>query len=445
MIALTRVTVATTATGTGEGNLMYHKAMRTAVVTTAVAATLVTALAGATGAAADQKAPLGGPKKAPEGSPVAAAAKAYRTAYPTMTQAAAERAARQQETRKTLHARITQGDRASTFAGAWFDAPNGTVHIAATNTAARTYAAKAGKALGLKVTTHSATRSFAQLESAATALRTSRTGLGRAAHGQVGIDVRTNSIVAAVPKASLTTLRRSSAPGVRLVAQSTDKVEADYGCTSRAACDYTIRAGSMLWRGSQGNNVCSVGFTGRQTNNQRWVYTAGHCSNGNNVTWGTGTAYIGPMYASVDVGAYDASIIRVTNPWFAYDQGGEIYQSVYANGVAPTLSYIWAGDTVCLSANYTNPTGPNFCGVVGTNSDPAVRGMVRVNGLDACGGDSGGGWYWLTSTGRRIAYGLHSRSDAGCHGDAGGSRSWFSPLPTVKAGWTPWLNVETRP
>ena len=54
--------------------------------------------------------------------------------------------------------------------------------------------------------------------------------------------------------------------------------------------------------------------------------------------------------------------------------------------------------------------------MVGTNSDPAVRGMVRVNGLDACGGDSGGGWYWLTPSGRRIAYGIHSRSNIGCHG-----------------------------
>jgi streptogrisin C len=200
----------------------------------------------------------------------------------------------------------------------------------------------------------------------------------------------------------------------------------------------------MLWTGSAGNNVCSVGFTGRQTNNARWVLTAGHCSGGNGITWGTGTAAIGPMYASIDSGAYDASLIQVTNPWFAYDQGGEIYQSVYVNGVAPTLGYIWAGDTVCLSANYTNPSGPNYCGVIGTNSDASVRGMARVNGLDGCPGDSGGGWYWLTSSGQRIAYGLHSRSDTGCHGDQGGSHSWFSPLPTIK-NWVPWVNIETRP
>jgi streptogrisin C len=70
--------------------------------------------------------------------------------------------------------------------------------------------------------------------------------------------------------------------------------------------------------------------------------------------------------------------------------------------------------------------------------------MVRVDGLDACPGDSGGGWYWLTSTGRRYAYGIHSRSDTGCHGSGGGSHSWFSALPTVKSTFTPTLNVETR-
>jgi len=317
------------------------------------------------------------------------------------------------------------------------------VHVATTTAAAGRAAAAAGATLGLKVSTHTVKRSYAQLEAQAAQLRGGRTALGKAATG-VGIDVKTNRVTAAVPASSLRRLS-AAAGGVGLVAAPAAQPQQDAGCTSRAACDYTIRAGAMLWRQWAGNNVCSVGFTARTSTNQRYVYTAGHCSNGNGVNWGTGGLSIGPMQASIDSGAYDASIIRVTNSWFAYDQGGEIYQTVYVNGVAPTLSYIWAGDTVCLSANYTQPTGGNFCGVVGSNSDATVRGMVRVNGLDACPGDSGGGWYWLTSTGRRIAYGLHSRSDNGCHGDAGGSRSWFSPLPTVKAGWTPGLNVEVRP
>jgi hypothetical protein len=113
--------------------------------------------------------------------------------------------------------------------------------------------------------------------------------------------------------------------------------------------------------------------------------------------------------------------------------------------VAPNLAYIWTGDVVCLAANFTQPNGANLCGVVGSAMDPSVRGMVRVDGLDGCPGDSGGGWYWLTNSGRRIAYGLHSRSDTGCHGDQGGSHSWFSALPLVKVFFTPGLNVELRP
>lgn len=237
------------------------------------------------------------------------------------------------------------------------------------------------------------------------------------------------------------------APGVTLAADPKIVTEEDAGCTTRDACDWTVRAGTMLWRGSAGNNVCSVGFTGRTSSNTRYVFTAGHCSSGNNITWGTGALSIGPMQASRNSGAVDAALIRVTNPWFAGDSGGEIYhptvagRSLPVRGVAPTLSFIVSGETVCLSANYQSPGGPNLCGVVGTNSDPNVRGMVRVDGLDACPGDSGGGWYWLTSSNNRWAYGIHSRSNSGCH--VSGGHSWFSAVPTVKS-WAPSVTIETR-
>ena len=84
--------------------------------------------------------------------------------------------------------------------------------------------------------------------------------------------------------------------------------------------------------------------------------------------------------------------------------------------------------------------------MLGTNSDAGVRGMARVDGLDACGGDSGGGWYWLSSSGNRYAYGIHSRSDGGCHGDAGGTRSWYTPVASAKANANfSAINIETRP
>ena len=162
---------------------------------------------------------------------------------------------------------------------------------------------------------------------------------------------------------------------------------------------------------------------------------------------------IGPMTSSLDSGAVDAAVIQVTNSWFTGDTGGEIYVQPSnsgwspVKGVAPTVGYMVAGETVCLSANFTQPTvNGNSCGVLGTNSDAGVRGMARVDGLDACGGDSGGGWYWLSSSGNRYAYGIHSRSDTGCHGDAGGTHSWYTPVASAKAnGNFSAINIETRP
>ena len=240
------------------------------------------------------------------------------------------------------------------------------------------------------------------------------------------------------------TLKSSSA--VAVVADPERNVQEDAGCTSRDACDWTIRAGVKLWRGGDGY-VCSAGFTARTSTNVRYVYTAGHCSNGNGVNWGTGGQSIGPMAAAANSGSLDAAIIRVTNPWFTGDIGGEIYheatpgRSVPLNGVAPSVSYMFPGETVCLAANYTEPNGPNYCGTIGLVSDWTVNGKTRVDGLDACPGDSGGGWYWLTSTGRRIAYGLHSQSNIGCHNSGG--NSWYTPIATANA-WSG-LTVETRP
>jgi streptogrisin C len=193
-----------------------------------------------------------------------------------------------------------------------------------------------------------------------------------------------------------------------------------------------------------------VGFTGRDfTTDIRWTITAGHCSNGALVNWGTVGETIGPMIASMDSGSVDASAILINNPRYTNDLGGRIYRDAAFGGivdvdaVAGTLSDIVAGDTVCLSANFTDVNGPNLCGVIGTNSDPAVRGMARVDGVDACGGDSGGGWYGLSGS-TRTAYGFHSRSDVGCHGAAATADSWFSPWPTVQSALVPGLDIEIR-
>jgi streptogrisin C len=405
------------------------------------------------GLAAAALATAAGPASAADdarGKQLEAGIEAYQNAYPKISLEAAQTAAKQQDERKELYGVLSKGGE-QTFGGASFDPVSGVLKVFATDREVAAMAGETGKQLGLDVEPSIVERSYADLERQAAEVRARKDTLGKVARSASGIEVENNRFVVAV-NASQRLLVQDAAKeaGVTLVDLRRTKTEYDSGCTSRSACDWTIRAGSMIWTPSAGNNNCSVGFTARNSANQRFTYTAGHCSSGATL-WGTGLQSIGTLSSARNSGPVDASIIPVTNPWFKFDSGGEIYneffpnRSVAVNSVAPSLSFIWSGDLVCLAANFTSANGPNFCGVVGTNSDSSVRGMVRVDGLDACPGDSGGGWYWLTSTGRRYAYGIHSRSDTGCHGSGGGSHSWFSALPTVKSTFTPSLNVETRP
>jgi streptogrisin C len=415
--------------------LRSHKTLATVV---GLAAAALATTAGPAAAADDAR-----------GKQLEAGIEAYQRAYPKISLENAQLAAKQQDERKELYGALSKGGE-QTFGGASFDPVSGVLKVFATDREIAAVAGETGKQLGLNVETGIVERSFADLERQAKEVRARKDRLGQIARASSGIEVENNRYVVAVtPAQRLEVEGIAKEAGVELVDLRRTRTQYDAGCTSRSACDWTIRAGAMIWNPSAGNNNCSVGFTARNSANARFTYTAGHCSSGATL-WGTGGQSIGTLSSARNSGPVDASIIPVTNPWFKFDSGGEIYneffpnRSVAVNSVAPTLSYIWSGDLVCLAANFTSPNGPNFCGVVGTNSDSSVRGMVRVDGLDACPGDSGGGWYWLTSTGRRIAYGIHSRSDTGCHGSASGSHSWFSALPTVKGTFTPTLNVETR-
>jgi streptogrisin C len=389
---------------------------------------------------------------ADNGDPVAAGIAAYKAAYPNLTDAQARAAATGADARRAVYDAASADS--ATFGGAWFDPTTGLVNLAATTDAGVKRAAALGKQYAVAVKPVKVKRSAAALEADAADLRAGKGELGKAAKGNVGVDVKTNEVVVAVPPDRKAALASSAAAGgAKLVTASAPKIEEDAGCTSRAACDWTIRAGAIMWRGTTTSNTpwCSVGFTARNSSNQRFVLTAGHCTTGAGINWGTGAQNIGPMGTSVDSGVVDTSAISVTNSWFTGDTGGEIYisptQSASVVGVAPSVSWEVAGETVCLSANFTQPdVAGNSCGILGTNSDAAVRGMARIDGLDGCGGDSGGGWYWLSSSGNRYAYGIHSRSDAGCHGDAGGTHSWYTPVASAKANANfSTMNIETRP
>jgi streptogrisin C len=401
-----------------------------------IAALTIAALAATAGTAS-----AAGP--ADEGAPSTTAASVYREAFPQMTQAQAQAAADQQDERKSLYAPLNE-DGGITYGGSWFDPPSGILHIALTTQAAVDRAVALSHEKDIDVQTHLVGRSFASLERQADAIRTGSGPLRLASTGQVGIDVKTNKVVVAVPAAQKAVLTAAGqAAGVTVIADPKLRVQAD-ACAGRNVCDGSIAAGAMLWRGGAGAFVCSVGFTAEDPFTLgRFVYTAGHCSNGIGVNWGTGAQQIGPLLGSLDLNDIDASVIGVTNALYTGQPGGRLYNTDDVDAVAPTLASIAIGDVVCNAANFQDPTGSRFCGVIGSTSDPAVRGMVRVDNEDACPGDSGGTWYELNG-GIRTGYGVHSRSSVGCHGDAGGSQSWFSALPTIKSGFAPGYNVETR-
>jgi streptogrisin C len=346
-------------------------------------------------------------------SPLRSAADAYRAAYPQLSAAQATEAAAKQPSRKALYESVPLGQ----YGGAWYDAPSNTVHVATTTQVAADAAAARGRELDLHVVTEVVSRSFADLQRQAASLRTS--------NENVGIDVKTNRVVTAAP----------------------NRAVVEDACTARNACDTSVRAGIRVWRGAQGTNICSVGFTGRDfATNDRWMILAGHCSNGALVTWGTWNGTIGPMIASINSGAVDAAAVLINDPAYSGQAGGQIYRDVAFGGTvrvdaaADLLTDMTVGDTVCLSANTTDLNGPNLCGVLGSISDPAVRGMARIDGMDACGGDSGGGWYGLSGS-TRTAYGIHSRSDSTCH--AAGGDSWFTPWASVKSNLLPNVDIET--
>jgi streptogrisin C len=366
----------------------------------------------------------------------ASAVRAYRTVYPQMSADAAKTAATQQEVRKELHKRLAREP--ETYGGGYFDPPTGVTHVTLTTAAAATAAAQYGRQLGLTVQTHVVKYSFEELWNLAESLRAGTGELGKVAKGQVGVEVSSNSVTVALSKNDAASLPPGAGPAwAKIVPASDVRTEEDV-CTARDNCNPSLRAGLVTTRSGVG---CSLGFMARST--VRWALTAGHCGDpAATTTWSTAGTTIGTLSTvnAVNSGAVDAAAIQVTDPGYAADLIGRIYLGagswVGVKGWATTLSFIWVGDTVCVSARYQAPsTFGNPCGVVTDTSDAANRGLVKYEGYDPCSGDSGGGVYWLPSSGNRYAYGLHSRSLTGCNVSAG-PVAWFSALPQFWTGLT---------
>ena len=248
------------------------------------------------------------------GDPVAASIAAYQAAYPSLSDAQARADALGADARRAVYDAAAAD--ASTFGGAWFDPVTGAVNVAATTAAAVERIARYGRRYAVAVKPVRVKHSAAALEEQAAALRAGKGELGKAANGNVGVDVKTNQVVVAVAQDRKAGLASKAAAGnAKLVTAKAAEPEPDAGCTTRSDCDWTIRAGSIMWRGTTTSNTpwCSVGFTARNSSNTRFVLTAGHCTTGLGVNWGIGGQDIGPMGASVDSGVVDTSAIQVTN------------------------------------------------------------------------------------------------------------------------------------
>lgn len=364
------------------------------------------------------------------------AARTFQKVHPQMTFDAAVAAFLGQDRRKAIVTElIARPD--DSFGGAWYDPPSDTLHITVTNTKAHSHAGRLAGRLGVRLALHRAQRSFTALERLANAIREGE--LGRASGRRVGIDVTTNQVTVAVPAPMLR--RLSAPPGVKLTLDPGFTVRKE-SCWSRRFCDDSVQAGLLIWSGDPSWDDCSAGFTANQLGGFRILYTAGHCYDAKDPHWYTFDESIGPMINSVQTDPVDAAIILILGPKFYRQRpGADIYDTnggpVPVNDYARSLASMLPGELVCLSANAANPAGPHRCGLLRQVSDPYTGGYVTVSGVQSYDGDSGGGWYLLTSLLKRHAYGIHG-------GRTYADLRYFSAMPTVTATLGPFYVIETR-
>ncbi|WP_033337673.1 chymotrypsin family serine protease [Catenuloplanes japonicus] len=357
-------------------------------------------------------------------------ADAYRTSFTDLSPAAALTAARAQAGSESFRQGLDIEK--ATWAGGWFDPYTAEFHIAVTTpAAAKDVSTVAARTPGLVVNTHQVPRSMAELGALVESIRTGKDKLAQAAGGEVTIDVKTNEVVVRVPKAKFSALSATDVPdGVRV--EQGDKVsQHPDACTSRTDCDNDLRAGLVLRR--SGTLWCSLGFTARDSANNRWALTAGHCVGTLNETWSNGTSTtrtVGPATDFINSGNQDAGAILVTNSFYSTQTAGRIMIGPSSYSPVTGESYNLVNDVNCLSASYTDPArAGNPCATV---TDVGTGIKTRMAGYDPCGGDSGGGWYWLPGSGNRWAVALHSSSLEGCN--VANGVAWASPLNSFWSG-----------
>ena len=217
-------------------------------------------------------------------SPLKAASDAYRSVYPQMSIAAADRAAagaavaqgalRRARRRRDVRRRVV---RPAVRRAARRGHDRAAAADAATARAVQLGAARRDAARRAAASPSSSAR---PTSCAAAPARSARPPTGRSASTS-----QTNQVVVAVPAGAARGARRPAAAGRRPVDRRPGIADVRGGRAARRARRATGRSGPArcMWRATSGNTVLLGRLHRPATQQPRYVYTAGHCSNGNGV------------------------------------------------------------------------------------------------------------------------------------------------------------------
>lgn len=327
------------------------------------------------------------------------------------------------------------------FAGARYEPRDSTFYIYATN-------ASAGKKMlsriavldtNLPVSLVVVAKSYTELQQLFEQVAES---LPIEGHYSLNIDVRRNAVVLAVADEMDADAARKRWPDEVII-----EVEANLpsgipaACTSRYNCGSPLRGGINIgiFNGVSSQSWCSTGFTATANNGAHWIWTAGHCILQDkvdaNTAYGNGTVKIGGAKGTVQTATTDVAWVRNSFDYdvppfgYVYAISAPITDVDYAISSAATVAQ---GDVVCFTAR-SYSAGDDACGVVYAQN---LGGKPYVDGIKACGGDSGGAAYAIIGA-QRWAYGLlSSTSERPYPGDCTGNgtgQAAFSSVPYINA------------
>lgn len=239
----------------------------------------------------------------------------------------------------------------------------------------------------------------------------------------------------------------SSAPPIHTKQLSGGAPKATVSC-SFPNCD-TIIGGDNY---TQNGVACTMSWPGQLSDGQRVVLTAGHCAEdmgqGNFVLVNDlidpslvpfGYIYLGAFGTGGDWGYIDLDDPPTASldPGRGYPYGG--YVNWASEGLSPLESYYTegtppAGTEVCLQGVGSGENGNGDgspCGILNAGDQtvtisggPTLTGMVRMDDVNACFGDSGGPWD-LASADTAVA--IQSAADIATGANCGGP-AWATPV-----------------